>query len=95
MNLDISQFIQVKSSSSNYSWLKSGFLLSLKHRFDILHFPNSTGLFTNPTSRHYTKYRSSPGIVPNELLRIRHEILTDACAIMIEDPTKKKVQQTP
>jgi hypothetical protein len=34
-----------------------------KHRFHILHFPNSTGLFTKPTGRHYTnKYRFSPDI---------------------------------
>ena len=37
--------------------LKSVFFL--KHRFHILHFPNSTGLFRKPTSRHYTKYRFS------------------------------------
>ena len=34
------------------------------HIFHILHFPNSTGLFTKPTGRHYTKYRFSPNIVP-------------------------------
>ena len=34
-----------------------------KHRFHILHFPNSTGFFTKPTGRHYTKYRFSPNIV--------------------------------
>ena len=34
----------------------------LKHRCHILHFPNSTGLFTKPTDRHYTKYRFSPDI---------------------------------
>ena len=33
-----------------------------KHRFHILHFPNSTGLFTKPTGRHYTKHRFSPDI---------------------------------
>ena len=33
-----------------------------KHQFHILHFPNSTGLFTKPTGRHYTKYRFSPSI---------------------------------
>ena len=36
--------------------------LFLKHRFHILHFPNSTGLFTKPTGRHYTKYQYSPDI---------------------------------
>ena len=33
-----------------------------KHRFHILHFPNSTRLFTKPTGHHYTKYRFSPDI---------------------------------
>jgi hypothetical protein len=33
-----------------------------KHRFHIFHFPNSTGLFTKPTGRHYAKYRFSPDI---------------------------------
>ena len=37
-------------------------LFFLKHWFHILHFPNSTGLFTKPTCRHYTKYRFSPDI---------------------------------
>jgi hypothetical protein len=36
--------------------------IRLKRRFDILHFPNSTGLFTKPTGRHHTKYRFSPDI---------------------------------
>jgi hypothetical protein len=27
-----------------------------------LHFPNSTGLFTKPIGRYYTKYRFSPDI---------------------------------
>jgi hypothetical protein len=40
--------------------------LFLKHRFHILHFPNSTGLFTKPTGRHYTKHRFSPDIAPNQ-----------------------------
>ena len=30
-----------------------------KHRFHILHFSNSTRLFTKPTGRHYTKHRFS------------------------------------
>jgi hypothetical protein len=34
----------------------------LKHRFHILHFPNSTGLFTKPTGHHYTKYQFSADI---------------------------------
>ena len=29
-----------------------------KHQFHILHFPNSTRLFTKPTTHHYTKYGS-------------------------------------
>ena len=33
--------------------------LFLKHRFHILHFPNSTGLSTKPTGHYYTKYRFS------------------------------------
>ena len=39
-----------------------------KHQFHILHFPNSTGLFTKPTGRHYTKYRSSPDILIHYIL---------------------------
>ena len=38
--------------------------LFLKHRFHILHFPNSTGFFTKPTSCHHTKYQLSPDIAP-------------------------------
>jgi hypothetical protein len=37
-------------------------LFFLKHWFQILHFPNSTGIFTKPTGRHYTKYRFSQDI---------------------------------
>ena len=37
-----------------------------KHRFHILHFPNSTGLFTKPTGHHYTKYQFSPDIDQSE-----------------------------
>jgi hypothetical protein len=33
-----------------------------KHRFHIPHFPNSTGLFTKPTGRHYTKGRFTLGV---------------------------------
>ena len=36
-----------------------------KHRFHILHFPNSTRLFTKPTGRHYTKHQFSPDIASN------------------------------
>ena len=38
--------------------------LFLKHRFHILHFPNSTGFFTKPTGCHHTKYQLSPDIAP-------------------------------
>jgi hypothetical protein len=38
------------------------FTIHVKHRFHILHFPHSTGLFTKPTGCHYTKYRFSPDI---------------------------------
>ena len=34
----------------------------LEHRFHILHFPDSTGLFTKPTDHHYTKYQFSSDI---------------------------------
>ena len=37
-------------------------LLFPKHRFHILHIPNSTGLFTRPTGHRYTKYQFSPYI---------------------------------
>jgi hypothetical protein len=42
-------------------------LFFLKHRFHILRFPNSTGLFTKPTGHRYTKYRFSPDIGGDEL----------------------------
>ena len=47
----------LKSSSSKCCQLKSDCFF--KHRFHIIHFPNSTGLFTKPTGRHHTKYRFS------------------------------------
>jgi hypothetical protein len=37
-------------------------LFFFKHRFHILHFPNSTGVFTKPTGRHYIEYRFSRDI---------------------------------
>ena len=43
------------------------FLNKKKHRFHILHFPNSTGHFTKPTGRHDTKYRFSPDTDSNRL----------------------------
>jgi hypothetical protein len=45
-----------------------------KHRFHILHFPNSTGLFRKPTGRHYTKYWFSPDIVTT-LLHSQDQLL--------------------
>ena len=56
-NPPILQFIRVKILLK----MVAGFFF-LKHRCHILHFPNSTGLFTKPTDRHYTKYRFSPDI---------------------------------
>jgi hypothetical protein len=47
-------------------------LFYYKCRFHILHFPNSTRVFTKPTGRHYTKYRFSPDI---ELPIILEEIM--------------------
>ena len=73
--------------------------LFLKHRFHILHFPNSTGLSTKPTGRHYTKYRFSPHIGqscqsghwvsnPNDTLcvSVRREVL----GIVGRDPNVSK-----
>ena len=60
-NPPISQFIQVKILLLKMVAGWNSFFL--KHRFHILHFPNSTGLFTKPTGGHYTKYRFSPDIV--------------------------------
>jgi hypothetical protein len=54
-----------KSSSSKWLPVAIRFHFS-KHRFHILHSPNSTGLFTKPTGRHYTKYRFSPDIAIEE-----------------------------
>ena len=46
-------------------------VIFLKHQFHILHLPDSTGLSTKPTGRHYTnKYRFSPDIVIHALLVI-------------------------
>jgi hypothetical protein len=54
-----------KSSSSKWLPVEIRFFFSKKkHRCHILHFPNSTGLFTKPTDRHYTKYRFYPDIGP-------------------------------
>jgi len=61
-NPPISQFVWVKPSSSKRLLDEIQFFF-LNHRFHILHFLNSTGLFTKPTGRHYTKYRFSPDIV--------------------------------
>ena len=54
------------SSSSNGCRLKSVFFF--KARFHILHFSNSTVLFTKLTGRHYTKYRFSTDIASNTLI---------------------------
>ena len=60
-NPPISQFIRVKILLLKMVAGWNPFFFQ-KHRFHILHFPNSTGLFTKPTGRHYTKYRFSPDI---------------------------------
>jgi hypothetical protein len=57
----------------NGCWLKSGFFF--KHRFHILHFPKSAGLFTKPTGRQYIKYWFSPDIDPNIYIHIGAEII--------------------
>jgi hypothetical protein len=61
-NPPISQFIRVKILLLKMVASWNPFLF-LKHRFHILHFPNSTGLSIKPTGRHYTKYWFSPDIV--------------------------------
>ena len=60
----ISQFIHVKILLLKIvtSWKLIVFFNYKMHQFHILHFPNSTGVFTKPTSRHCTKYRFSPDI---------------------------------
>ena len=65
-NSPVSQFTHVKILLLKMvdGWNPNFFNLE-KHRFHILHFPNSTRLFTKPTGRHYTKYRFSPDIVIN------------------------------
>ena len=55
-----------KSSSSKRLPVETRFYFLQKHRLHILHFPNSTGLFTKPTGRHDTKHRFSPDIAPHE-----------------------------
>ena len=65
-NPHISQFIRVKILLK----LVAGWnpILFQKHWFHILHFPNSTGLFTKPTGHQYTKYRFflDIGLVPED-----------------------------
>ena len=63
-NPPISQFIRVKILLLKMVAGWNPFLF-WKHRFHILHFPNSTGLFIKPTGCHYTKYRFSPYIAPS------------------------------
>jgi hypothetical protein len=57
-NPPISQFIWVKFLLLKIvvGW---DLLFFKKRRVHILHFPNSTGLFTKSTGRHYTQYRFS------------------------------------
>jgi hypothetical protein len=55
-----------KSSSSKWLPVAIRFFFFSKHRFHILHSPNSTGLFTKPTGRPYTKYWFSPDIAIEE-----------------------------
>jgi hypothetical protein len=50
-------------------------LLKENHRAHILHFPNSTILFTKPTGRHYTKGRFTPRGRANSPWGRLHEIL--------------------
>ena len=45
-----------KPSSSKWLLVEIHFFYK-KRQFHILHFPNSTGLFTKPIGHHYTKYR--------------------------------------
>ena len=40
-------------------WNPFYLLIYKKHKFHILHFPNSTELLTKPTGRRYSKYRVS------------------------------------
>ena len=49
-------------------------VLFLKHRFHILHFLNSTGLFTKPTGRHYTEYQFFLNIEMKEIPKIEESI---------------------
>ena len=71
----------------NGCWLKSFFFL--KHRFHILHFLNSTGLFTKPTGRHYTTYWFSPDIGQDEhdvacfMLHITSCLIHDASLVNV------------
>ena len=55
-----------KSSSSKWLLVEICFFLFFKkHRFHVLHFPNSTGLFAQPTGRrHHTKHWFSPRTLP-------------------------------
>jgi len=60
-NPPISQFIQVKILLLKMIAGCNPFFL-LKAPVSHPPLPNSTGLFTKPTGRHYTKYRFSPDI---------------------------------
>jgi hypothetical protein len=64
--MPISQFIQVKNpppqNGCQFKFLFFICLFSKKTLVSHIHFPNSTGLSTKPTGRHYTKYQFSPDI---------------------------------
>ena len=59
-NQHVSQFnlVKILLPKTVADW--NPFFFKKKHRFHILPFPNSTGLFTKPTGCHHTKHRFSP-----------------------------------
>jgi hypothetical protein len=64
--------------------LKSVFFFPFrKDRFYILHFLNSTELFTKPTGRHYTKYRFVPDIAPP--LPVLPSIVVVVVVVVVDD----------
>ena len=71
-NPSISQFIRVRilllKMVAGWLFIYLFYFIFPKHWFHILHFPNLIGLFTQPTGRHYTKYRFSPEIVTDWLI---------------------------
>jgi hypothetical protein len=60
--------------------LKSAFCL-LKHQFHILHFPNSTGLFTKPTGRHYPEYWFSRDIAAHPGRMSLNQVFEVICGV--------------